>query len=922
LKIIKTKNRLVFFLLGFLLTSSGLSSFAQKEAAVWLTGSGKQMNFQSGRPELLEFNGEVNPAASICDSEGNLLLYSDGRKIWNKYHEVIVNGDNLLNQNNWLGAYPFFLPYPGRDGWYIIVYEVGKSNPQPGFYNNALYYGEIDVNAQNGRGQLVTRDVRFHDNYHASPTIAGYCNNSYYWLGVNRNENIVHGIGRDRIYFYRIDENGLNNEPVINDKLDLGHSGMHQFSPNGDKMVFWGGGQADEGFFIADFNFKKGELYNYRRIDDNAFYNSAFSPDSRFLYFFKDQHLCQLDARFTDGSNLHKSFDTLLSLPVNDEYPINGWDLTLAPDKKIYFNYQDIVTDTRKLGRINLPNKNGEACGVELDVITIPLNFRFPHFMTGFFRDKQPEFIDEVFALAGEAQTLCPGLSEVLGKNTEENAFYHWYPEQYLNDPFTAQPVFTAPQRSVYAKTDIYTLRTTDGNCWIHFDEVSITQNPSPSAPSVYGSRSVCPFVEEVVYQTEPRSFEIQWLVDGGEIVSGQGTNQIEVNWWDTNFDASVGVFYVNSYGCSSDTTWFPVRINVELLTETPKGPEDLCIANRNNQVYQITNTNGSVYDWIAEGGEIVSGQGTNLVVINWLREGVHSLVVEETSTTIDTVCYGESEPLLVNVINDSLDIELENVSFNLQNNVDIIYHSEKLKPLQHVLYIVSEGEETGRTTEENLSGWINYTGSTMHFTNKGQLESETIRLRVQNSCDEILWSNPLQTIALKMVTVFGQQVRLAWNHNRFWDTDRVKYELWHAVNEPENWELAEKDLDEVRFDFLNSGMELTHFFRIKAINIDEDKVSWSNWVKAELEDVIEIPDVFTPNGDGINDVWEIRNIRFHELQHAIIYNRHGQKVFECRNEYIPWDGQQKGEIIQGTYFYELVFTDGNVKRGLVTVLQ
>jgi gliding motility-associated-like protein len=172
------------------------------------------------------------------------------------------------------------------------------------------------------------------------------------------------------------------------------------------------------------------------------------------------------------------------------------------------------------------------------------------------------------------------------------------------------------------------------------------------------------------------------------------------------------------------------------------------------------------------------------------------------------------------------------------------------------------------------------------------------------------------------MVTVFGQQVRLAWNHNRFWDTDRVKYELWHAVNEPENWELAEKDLDEVRFDFLNSGMELTHFFRIKAINIDEDKVSWSNWVKAELEDVIEIPDVFTPNGDGINDVWEIRNIRFHELQHAIIYNRHGQKVFECRNEYIPWDGQHKGEIIQGTYFYELVFTDGNVKRGLVTVLQ
>src|SRR5690606_1200206 len=135
----------------------------------------------------------------------------------------------------------------------------------------------------------------------------------------------------------------------------------------------------------------------------------------------------------------------------------------------------------------------------------------------------------------------------------------------------------------------------------------------------------------------------------------------------------------------------------------------------------------------------------------------------------------------------------------------------------------------------------------------KEQLESETIRLRVNNSCDEVMWSNPLQSIVLKVLAVFGQQVRLDWNTNRFWETNRVKYELWHAENEPENWKLAVEDLNELRFDFLNTGMGLTHFFRIKAINIDEDIVSWSNWVKAELEDVIEIPDVFTPNGDGFN---------------------------------------------------------------------
>jgi len=418
--------------------------------------------------------------------------------------------------------------------------------------------------------------------------------------------------------------------------------------------------------------------------------------------------------------------------------------------------------------------------------------------------------------------------------------------------------------------------------------------------------------VEEVDYYTGNNHYNYKpvWLVKGGEIAAGQGTDSIKVNWGDTRFDARVGVFSVNACGCSSDTTWFPVRINVELLTETPNGPDELCIADAKNVNYQIQNTNGSVYDWTAHGGEIVSGQGTHRVVVNWLSEGTH------------TVCYGESEPLQVTVMNDSIDIELENVSFNEENNVEMEYRSDKLTPHRHVLYIVSEGEETGRTTEENLSGWDEYDGTTLHFTNKQQLEPETIRLRVRNSCDETMWSNPRQTIVLKAITVFGQQVWLAWNANRFWETNRVNYELWHAEGVPENWELVVENLDGFQLDYLNTGMELTHFFRIKATNSGEGKVSWSNRVKADLEDGIEIPDVFTPNGDGFNDKWEIRNIRFHELERATIYNRHGQKVFECRNEFVPWDGRQKGEIIQGVYFYELVFAGGSVKRGQVTVLQ
>src|SRR6056297_1420976 len=116
--------------------------FAQKEANIWLLNNGQQLNFSSGEPELLDFDGQTEFGSTVCDEDGNLLLYSDGRKIWNKNHEVIVNGDELNTWNNWIENKPYFLPFPGKEGWYIVIYEVNESNTQPGFYNNALYYGE------------------------------------------------------------------------------------------------------------------------------------------------------------------------------------------------------------------------------------------------------------------------------------------------------------------------------------------------------------------------------------------------------------------------------------------------------------------------------------------------------------------------------------------------------------------------------------------------------------------------------------------------------------------------------------------------------------------------------------------------------------------------------------------------------------
>ena len=68
-----------------------------------------------------------------------------------------------------------------------------------------------------------------------------------------------------------------------------------------------------------------------------------------------------------------------------------------------------------------------------------------------------------------------------------------------------------------------------------------------------------------------------------------------------------------------------------------------------------------------------------------------------------------------------------------------------------------------------------------------------------------------------------------------------------------------------------------------------------------------EIPNVFTPNGDGKNDLLVARTHRFVEKVDMKIYNRYGQLVFETDDPLIKWDGRykDKNEIVSpGVYYY------------------
>jgi gliding motility-associated-like protein len=109
-------------------------------------------------------------------------------------------------------------------------------------------------------------------------------------------------------------------------------------------------------------------------------------------------------------------------------------------------------------------------------------------------------------------------------------------------------------------------------------------------------------------------------------------------------------------------------------------------------------------------------------------------------------------------------------------------------------------------------------------------------------------------------------------------------------------------------------GCERVAFWTIVVINL------------ACEEPNVFIPSAFTPNEDGVNDVFRVRGNNFDQVYLAV-YNRWGQRVFESNSLEATWDGTLKGEALPADvygYYAEIRCFDGSifVKKGNCTLIR
>jgi gliding motility-associated-like protein len=93
-----------------------------------------------------------------------------------------------------------------------------------------------------------------------------------------------------------------------------------------------------------------------------------------------------------------------------------------------------------------------------------------------------------------------------------------------------------------------------------------------------------------------------------------------------------------------------------------------------------------------------------------------------------------------------------------------------------------------------------------------------------------------------------------------------------------------------------------------------------TTWINVEiLCDEVIIFSGFSPNGDGVNDLFSIIGLEKYPNNKLLIFNRVGNQVFEAANYQGDWDGSSDGKpLTDGTYFYIIDLGNGKKLSGYV----
>ncbi len=374
------------------------TSLCQKQDYVWLSGyesgagidsfTGKMfgttvLDFNTSPPSVLFDTLKMNfdfTNISYCDSDGNLLFYSNGVHIRNRLDEKIENSDSMN------AGYVMFELYPGmlREGYrlaqgiialedpanknsYYIIHSYIDTFLDPSLiYCKRINYTYLDMNANLGHGKALVKDQTILAGLYGYELKATrHANGRDWWILVQRRNTNCY----ERIL---LDKTGLHIlTPTCGGQAMGGLSGAASFSPDGSKYVYV---SLQQGISLFDFDRCTGELSNplykpLRIFADSGLIGigAAFSPNNRFLYVNATIHCYQFDLWAND---VWASIDTVARYDgAYNPFASVFHTMQIAPDGKIYSGCGNGEYVYHVIER---PDEKGDSCLFKQHGVDLP----------------------------------------------------------------------------------------------------------------------------------------------------------------------------------------------------------------------------------------------------------------------------------------------------------------------------------------------------------------------------------------------------------------------------------------------------------------------------------------------------------------------------------------------------------------------
>lgn len=328
------KHRIVY--IALLLFATGFYCQAQKETNWWFFGQGNSLNFNipltvndsQGRPtDGMPTAGTGNITTdegcfTLSDSDGNLMMYSDGMTIWDASGVAMPNGSGLLGGSSSTQS-GIIVPYPGSPGKYYAI-SVAQEK-----ITNGITYSVVDMTLPgNGTVNSPLGDVvagEKNRTLRAGPidenvTAVKKTGSDNYWI-IHR--NIVAG-NAGTIYVWELSASGFSSPVTYTATLPYTaetYLGYIKFSSDGTKFVspIWNLAIASLFVISGEFNPATGQIsgitfrsvFNYSQA-----YSVEFSLSGDHLYLTRSNsalyHITWNDLRNTGATA------TDLNLPISN----------------------------------------------------------------------------------------------------------------------------------------------------------------------------------------------------------------------------------------------------------------------------------------------------------------------------------------------------------------------------------------------------------------------------------------------------------------------------------------------------------------------------------------------------------------------------------------------------------------------------